>query len=152
MPHNVGQIGSAVVRPLEDFAVSAFDGLSVRAELRHVRGVDKAQGCVQVDADSGGKPPANVDEIREFLGEVFAVVVEDVLAFSAFGVLEEVFHSFPELFRFFFNELQAEPDAFKVFPTLADGLFHRGHELGEHGEMIVIVLVPHSGLPPFAFC
>lgn len=42
VPHDVGEVGGVVARPFEDLAVFAFDGLSVRAELRHVRGVDAA--------------------------------------------------------------------------------------------------------------
>ena len=94
---------------------------------------------------------ADVKEVGEFLGEVFAAFIEDVLAFSAFGVLEEVFHRFPELFRFFFNELQAELDAFEVFPSLADGLAHRGHEVHEQGKLILMCLAVGHVWFPFRF-
>ena len=98
----------------------------------------EAQGRIDVNAQAGGQPVADVDEVGQLLHEVAAVL-------RGRGIVEEGVDGIEQLFGFFKDEPGAEQYALCVIPALRGGLFHSLHELGQHGENIVVLR--HGHLP-----
>ena len=93
----------------------------------------EAQGLVDVDAQAGGQPVANVDEVGQLLHEV-----GPALGGGQGRCPPEPPEGLLQFADFLDDELHAQFRAAPVVPSLGERLFHSSHEPGQHGQAVIV--------------